>query len=152
MANSRLNLTYNDYASEGSQVSFRGEELTAGTFASQMAKQDNIVTAVEAVTLCLLVKDLRIATEDTLAAGGAASPQAQRELKWLVRMYDTTTGRAVSVQIPGADTSLLEAGSDRMDSTSAEYIALVAAIKDFHISVEGNAVEVIDIVLVGRNL
>jgi hypothetical protein len=152
MANSRLNLTYNDYAAEGSQVSFRGREMTAATFDGLMAEEDALVVAVEAATLCLLVKDLRIATESTPAAGGASSPQAQRELKWLVRMYDVETGRAVSVQIPGADTSLLEAGSDRMDPASAEYAALVAAIEAFHRSVEDNSVAVIDIVLVGRNL
>jgi hypothetical protein len=148
----RANLTYKDYNNEGSQTGFRGVLFTAANFDTQMGKIDTLQTAVEAVTLCNLVKSIIVASESNPGAGPSANPQAQRELKWLVRMYDTTTGRSCSVQIPGADTSLLLPNSDKMDPASAGYTNLVAAVEDYHLSIEGNAVEVIDIIMVGRNL
>jgi hypothetical protein len=149
---SRLNLTYHDYDDEVAQTSFRGVELTAANFDAQDALMNAVRDAVEAVSLGKLNKVGKIASEASPYSGPADSAQAQREMKWLVRMYDAVTGATVNVQIPCPDFSLLEENSNRMDPTSDEYIALVAAIEDFHLSVAENAVEVIDVILIGRNL
>ena len=152
MANARCNLTYKDYGNEGSQVSFRGDELTVGNFTAQMALMDDVVAGCEGISLCLLNKDIRVASEDSPGSGPAASPAAQRELKWFVQMTDDVTARPVSVSIPGADTSLLLPNSDRMDLTKAPSIAFVSAVEAYHQSIEGNAVKVLYVTLVGRTL
>jgi hypothetical protein len=152
MGFARLNMTYRDYDNEGAQVSFRGPEFTQLTFDQQVALQDDIVTAVEATSLGNLVRDIRIAKETSPGSGPSANSQAQREMKWLVRMVDDTTGRTVNVSIPCPDFSLLLPNSDKMDPASAAYVNLKAAVEAYHQSIEGNSVTVIDVVLVGRNL
>jgi len=152
MANSRLNLTYRDWNNEGSQAGFRGEALTAANFAGKMADLDALVVAVEAVTLCNLTKDIRVATETNPGAGPASDANAQRERKWLVTMFDVDSGIPVHVQIPGADASLLLPNSDQMDTATAEYVALKTNIEKYHLSIAGGAVEITDVVMVGRNL
>jgi hypothetical protein len=111
-----------------------------------------LVTAIEAVTIGLLVKKMVIASEAKPAAGAADSVQAQRERKWLIRAYDDTTGDPVHMSIPCADATLLAANSDKMDPTDPAYTALVNAFEAYHLSKEGNSVTVIEIVMVGRNL
>lgn len=152
MANARLNLTFHDYSGEKSLVSGRGVEMTAANFDAQVALQDALVAAIEAVSLGLLVKKAVVATEARPGSGPASSPSAQRELKWLIRMTDDTTGESVSLSVPCADTSLLLPNSDRMDPDSAEFLALKDALEGYHLSIGLSAVTVVDAILVGRNI
>lgn len=148
----RLNLTYQDYAKESAQVSFRGTELTAANFDAQNALMTSLVSAVEAVVIGNLNKDIRIASEDAPSPGPPSDKDAHRENKWLVRMFDDASGAAVSVSLPCADSQFLAPNSDEMDQSTQAYADLVDAIESYHLAISGQSVTVIGVTMVGRNL
>lgn len=148
MAVSRLNLTYLDRDNEAGQVGVWSAVLTAGNFTTQMGLADALVAAINDVTLMVLSKDSRIATETTFAPVLPTDPYAQRGIKWLVRARDAN-GNSVTFHIPGANLGL--AGildGENMDLASTEGAALVNAIEAFVKSNDGEAVTVQEIVYV----
>lgn len=148
----RLNYQIQDHSLEHSNASVRMPDLTAGNFAAQTALIDALVLAFDGVSIGTPSKDTRIASEIDIV-GVAPVPFAQRESKWLVRCQDVVTARPVNFEIPCADLALLEPGTDRMDVGQAAYIALLAAVEALPVqSVGNNAVVVVEVIFVGRNL
>lgn len=148
----RINYQFQDHSLEYSNASARMPDLTAGNFAAQTALIDALVLAFVGVSIGTPTKDTRIASETDIV-GVAPAAFAQRESKWLVRCADGVTARPCNFEIPCADLALLEAGTDRMDTGNAAYIALVAAVEALPVqSVAGNAVTVVEVIFVGRNL
>lgn len=150
---SKLNLTYYDFSKESSSVGIRMADVNAGNFAAQTGLADDIVDAIQAVTLTTKIKDQRIHAETEFAKIKPASPYAQREAKWLVKYADTVTPNGDgSFEIPGPDLTLLASSGDVMDLTSVEGAALVAALEAGMRSRAGNTITVTEIVHVGRNI
>lgn len=134
-----------------------GEKSTA-TFNVADAIGDAAITAViaalDGVTLGNR-QDAILANEtvkDAGTPGPAASPLAQREIKWLVRATDDVNGRNVQIELPTADLTLLVGGNDFLVLTDTEAAALVTALEANVLSVDDNAISVVSIQFVGRNI
>lgn len=148
-----FSVTYRDYANEASTVQVHTTEMSAANFDAEVAENDDILAALNGVSLGNNIKSAQTAIINRDNPTPAADPNAQRELKWLVRGYDVVTYQAWSIEVPCADLSLLDPNNiDRMDPTAPEYTALVSALEAGAMSVAGNAIAVNEIVLVGRNL
>lgn len=120
-----------DYSDEKSSWAVPVTTLTAANLVAQTALHDALIAAVADITLMSSVKEETVAKR-TLHAGAVPSDvHAQRENKWLVRYTGDANFKKYSVEIPGADLSLLSTApqTDFMDSASAEYIAFVAAFE-----------------------
>lgn len=144
-------ISYLDHSQEKSIAKIRTVDLTAANFDAQAVLHDAFFDAVEAAVLGTPARVTTVAS-DAILAGVGAPPFAQRENKWLVRSQDNDNGRASNFEIPCPDLDLLEAGTDRMDTSSAEYIALVAAIEAVALTIDENNLTVIEIIYVGRNI
>jgi hypothetical protein len=147
----KLDLTFVDYSGESSNVGIHFPTLDAANFAVQNGLMDDLVAAISGVSIGNLQKDSRKAVETKFAVGNAVNPFAQRELKWLVRMRDAN-GNPASFEIPAADLSLLSANTDKLDVTTAEGAALVAAINAGARSNDGEVLTFVEAVVVGRSI
>lgn len=147
----KLNLTYVDYSGETSTVGIHFPTLTAGNFAAQETLMDDLVTAINGVSLGNLQKDARHADEQKFAVSNAVNPFAQRELKWLVRCRDAN-GNPAGFEIPCADLALLSPNTDKLDITTPEGAALVAAINAGARSNDGEVLTFVEAVVVGRSI
>jgi len=148
---SRLVLTYLDHSLEKSTVQFRGVSMSAANFDAQVALATALQLTLADLTNATLHKQTRVASEAVIATGAPAAG-VQRENKWLVTYRDNVTGKKYRLEIPGADTTLLEEGTDRLAHTTAEYIAFKAAFEDYVVSEAGNAVVLEELIHVGRNI
>lgn len=91
---------------------------------------------------------------DTQASGAAAAKAGQREVKWRVSYSDDVDpiGNG-SFEIGGADLDLLGgAGSGDLDTSAGAGLALVTQIEAKLVSRLGNAITVVSIKHVGRNI
>lgn len=120
-----------DYSDEKSNWSVPITTLTAANLAAQTTLIDNLKTAVAAITLMDVNKNETVVVRDIHAGVLPTNPLAQRENKWLIRYVSDASQKKFSVEIPGADLSLLSTApqSDFMDSGSAEYAALKTAFE-----------------------
>lgn len=147
----RTTFTFKDFDSEQSSVAVWATTLTAGNLTAQMGLADDLRDAIDGVSIGSLTKDSRIASETKFAVAPPAVVWAQRETKWHVAMVETGTGNAVSFEIPCADLTLLQTGTNKMLITSGAGLALVTAIEAYVLSNDGVAVTVTEIVHVGRS-
>lgn len=154
MPSSRFAQTYVDYSNEKSTIDFAIRDMTAATIAAVLTELATLGTAIAALSSGVLVKS--IATQDASAfnATPPSDPNAQRERKWLVRYQDTVNFKYGQVEIPVAevDSTLLLPQSDRADLTATEWADFIAAFETTARSVDKNTVNVIEAILVGRNL
>lgn len=153
MAGSRLNLTFLDHSGESSRSFFQGASIGAANFDAQIALQDALETAVNAITLCTIHKRTRVASEVRLSAT-LPDAGANRESKWLVVYRDNVTLEPYRLEIPGADPALLQDNSDYMDLESVAGAAFKTAFEDYvkQGEVVDNAVTIEYVKMVGRNL
>jgi hypothetical protein len=154
MANARFSATFNDYNGEASTVSVRADLPLLNEVQMPLIETrfNSLLTAIGNVTLGVATKVSRTWKEENVAAPNsfAATADAQRERKWLVRYMDSEF-HVGSFEIPTADLSLLEANSERMDISAGAGAALVAAIEDVVVSPYLLPITVVEIVHVGRN-
>lgn len=148
---SKMNLTFVDYSGETSNVGVRFADLTAVTFTATNDLMDDLQAAIAGVSTGNLQKDSRIAAETRFSVSNPSNVWAQREIKWLVRCVDAN-GNAVTFEIPCADLTLLAPGTDKLDATSTEGAALVAAINAGARSNDGEVITFVEAVAVGRTL
>lgn len=148
----KLTVTYLDASNEFSNFGVNTPDLNAGNFNAVSAKMDALVTAVDGVTLGTKTRDARLAVTANFPAVLPNDQNAQRETKWLVRATDNVNGRAVTFEIPCADLSLLTPGTGNMNLASPAGAALVTAVEDLVLSIDGNPITVIAIKHVGRKL
>jgi hypothetical protein len=150
---SQLNYAFRDYADETSTVGVHVTEVTAANFDATVAAQAALLSAIEGVTLGNNFKGSMVANIVKDQPAPATDPASQRELKWMVRAFDAVTYDVVTIELPCADTDYLESSnSDKMDISTGNGATLVTQIEATCLSKNGNALEVIEIVLVGRAL
>lgn len=147
----KLTLTFVDYSGETSTVGIHFPTLTGGNFDTQNGLMNDLQDAIEGVSIGNLQKDTRLAVEQKFAVSNAVNPFAQRELKWLVRAVDAN-GNNVGFEIPCADLALLSPNTDKLDITTPEGAALVAAINAGARSNDGETVTFVEAVVVGRSI
>lgn len=150
---SKQTLSYIDHDGEASTVGLRLADASAGTFTALNTSMDTLVAAVDGVTLLNRTKDERSMSVAETTAALPANGFAQREIKWLVSYTDNVDPIGDgSFEIPGADLSLLVAGSEDMDVSGGAGAALVTALEANFKSRLGNAVSISKIIHVGRNI
>lgn len=132
-------------------MQFRGVSLAAANFDAQVTLANNLETALADLTLATMHKRTRVASEAVLSTS-APDPGVQRESKWLVTYRDNVTGKKYRLEIPGADTTLLEEGTDRLSHAAAEYTAFKTAFEAYVVSEAGNATVLEELIHVGRNI
>lgn len=151
---SKLQVTLHDYGtpSEKSTSEFRGVTLTAGNFDAQNTLMSNLVSALNGLTLGNIIKTQRVSNVvESPETQVGMSPFSQRETKWLVRYHDTTSGNKFTLEIPTADLALLDPdNSDKILMTGAEAQAFKTAFEAYHISPDGAAAVLDEILFVGR--
>ena len=152
MSESNFVVTVHDYDGEKSLTTFRNEEIDGDNIDEVEGLFSDLLDGLNGVSLGLVVKTGRLGKVTRPASGNAASYLAQRQNKWLVRMTDDVTGRPCSLSIAAPDLSLLVPNSNLMDISAGAGLALVSAVEAGHLSVEGNAVSVVVVVYVGRNV
>lgn len=148
----KLAVSFVDYSKENTTVNCWLPVYTAVNFVAQEALVATLVTAINGVTLLNQWRDQRAINIIATPKVFPADVNAQREKKWLVRSVDDVTGKPVNFEIGGADLALLSAASDVMIITAGAGLALVNAIEAVVTSDVGNAISVLDIVFVGRNI
>jgi len=154
MATSRFARTYIDYSAEKSTIDFRIREMTAATIAAVLTEAATLGSAIDALSGGTLVKSQLIQDSSNFAATPPVDPNAQRERKWLVRYQDTVNSKYGQVEIPVAEvnTDLLLPVSDIADFSDTVWTDFITAFELTARSVDGNTVNVVEAILVGRNL
>jgi len=80
------------------------------------------------------------------------NPQAQREVKLLVR-YVSSAARRGSFEIPAPNLTLIgQPGTDQVDTSVAEWINLVTAVQANCVDSYGDTIAITDGRIVGRSL
>lgn len=145
-------MTYRDYGTPGelSTVTIPIVDLNAENIVTQTAAVDALREAMEDImvvdgpdqrTLVAWVNDISVPTTNAFA---------QREIKWLVKYVDATTGAPHYLEIPCADLSLLDATlNDRIDMQDPLTLAFISAFEAV-VSVDGHSVTVENITYVSR--
>jgi len=95
--------------------------LTAGNFVAQTGLASALWTATLDITLGSQ-SGTRLLAASTVSAVVNTNPLAQRENKWLVRYHDTA-GTKFTVEIPTADLSLLDTGTEFLNLADGGPIA-----------------------------
>lgn len=149
---SRTTLKGKDYGKEVTRLGFDIVQLTAANFDAQITLVQTLQTAVTAVSYGAF-DGITVAALDTAVGPKATDVDAQRESKWRVRYDDDVQPEGNgSFEIGMADLSLLVADTGIMDVSAGAGATLVTAIEAAVVSRLGNAVTVIDIIHVGRNI
>lgn len=91
---------------------------------------------------------------ELVASQSAPQNASFREDKWLCRIEDDTTFKRYTFTVPTADPSTvtLIAGEDKIDLTVGAGLALKNAVEEFVLSPSGNAVTLVEVAYVGRNI
>lgn len=170
-AQSSYSLKYQDFSKEKSTVTYTGVQLDGANYNAQLVLAHNLRSATNNITLGAMI-------EETVVSERLASDQpvptdksCQRERKWLIAFKDVTQyhdfpltafpntgyGKKFTLDVPTADLELLPAGhSDVIDpgaaGLDAAITAYIAAFEAFQRSPYNGAVEITEIVAVGRNL
>lgn len=150
------NFRYADYNNEQSTVTYNIPEVTAATFDGIFGAGgvvQDLLTATDGISLGNMVY-----TSSVVQAGPGATPGpagsafAQRELKWFATYTDTVTGKLHHLEIPCPDLALLVPNTDLLNVAAGAGQAWVTAFETNARSPEGNAVQVVNVRVVGRNL
>lgn len=149
--------TFIDYGDEISSTLINLPVLDDTNIAATQTALLALESAIATLSLCGHIKTTRSGYIDNNARTGLGLPAtAQREVKFLFVLQDTVTLARSRVEVPGADPTLaglLIAGrGDEIDITQTTVAAFVTALEAVAVSNDGNAVEVVEGFLVGRNI
>lgn len=147
-----LKLSFWDYDKENSTVVVPFE-ISAANWVLGQDDLDDLRAAINGVTTCVNWKEERSQMIDLIPGTPPDDPTCHRELKWLVRMTEATSGRNLKMEIPGPEFTLLNpTNKGKMLITSGAGKTLVDQIELVYRSDRNLAVTVNEIELVGRNV
>jgi hypothetical protein len=154
---SPADVSYLDAGNEIGTTRFYGLTLTAANFDAQAALWATLLSAMDAVTLGVRVRDQY--NDETTYVGAQPVNGAAREIKLLVQLINDVTGRKFGFSIPTLDPTVpdyvinVNAKDAIQVDAPAAIAALVTAIEAFCVDplAEANAVSVIGLKVVGRN-
>lgn len=150
---SRAAITYNDHSGEKSVFRFRIVDLTPANVAATVGLVASLQAAINPIILGTVNKQTVQYSETQPDATLPTSEVARREDKWLVRYQDVTNGKKGSAEIPTPEVATHMLGNtDKADLNNTEISAFVTAFEAVVRSVDGNAVNVLEIEAVGRDL
>lgn len=142
-----------DYDNEVSGSRVNATALTAANFDAQGSLRAAYHAGIAGIVNGVLVTQ-QYGNFEHPAVGPAAAAATQRELKWRVDFHDNVTKKKYKIELPCADTSVLDA-NDRAHAAIGDagaVDAFVEAMEDYVLSDVGNAIIVDEITLVGRLL
>lgn len=146
-------LTYVDYSDEKSSFQFNFGAITAVSLPGFLTQFGAFRTATNAISLGTLVSDQWVGDATKYGNAPPTNPNAQRERKFLVTYEDTTTLALYRLEIPCADlTGRMIPDTDLVDLTNTQIAAWITAFEALCRSPEGNAVVVVRMQAVGRNI
>lgn len=148
-----VTLSFLDYDSEVTTTSLEGREVDNTTFDAINLEITAVRTAIEAISIGALRKEVRRMSTDFWVGTPPSDPQAQREEKWTVLYQDTVNFKKFSFEVGCADMLLLDATRrGYMNKTLAAYTNLKAALEAWMRSPYGNIITVYDVHHEGRDL
>ncbi len=141
-----------DYDGQKRQFSLPTPVITAANHDAQKTLHDDLVTAIEDVTLGTLdFKEFVGDRESIRPLILAAAFSAQVNIQWLVTYVDDVTGAAETFRMPCADitdTTLVLPNSHVWDPADAKWVTFIAEFEALVLSDAGNAVSVQSVVYV----
>lgn len=142
-------VSYRDYGKPGevSTVTFNTPDVNAGNIAAITTSADNLRLAMQAIMTEGSVEKRQLVAwvNDTKVA--PVNPFSQREIKWVVKYHDASSLNQYRLEIPQADLSKLDPdNTDKALLTDTDVAAFITQFEGFHISPEGNA-SVVDEIL-----
>jgi hypothetical protein len=123
---SEFGSTYLDYSNEKSRFRLFNQTITAANQAAQVSNINDLLDAIDAVTLGREVERRILLLSTQISAALPTSVHAQRESKWLARYHDNA-GRKFQTEIPCADLTQLATNSDFYDVTLGTFTTLQTA-------------------------
>ena len=161
MARSKSSFTVSqtDYDGEVTSTSVLTTQLTTANAAVELPKLATLKTAIDGISLGTVNKTVTVWETLPISAPGVrpSDQNAQRETKWLIRYYDTTTFREFSAEVGCADLSLLSENKNAINlldgqaPASGPFADFKTAFEACVSSPDGNAVKLIEAMHVGRN-
>lgn len=169
MAGEAYTLGVKDYSKENSSSTINVGGVTAVSLPGLLSDIDDYRAAVDAIIVGVIRYDSLTAFKSNLSTALPASPQAQRERKFLVTYTDNLPffddpvnaipnagfGKVFNFEIPTADfslTGLFPTNTDEVDLAQTQIAAFVTAFEALARSPYGGTVEVLAITGVGRSI
>lgn len=145
--------TVQDYSEEVSQFRFNFGAITAVSLPGFLTNFGALRGALENIILGTVQKEYWVGDSTVLDNTPPSNPGAQIELKFLVVYEGDTSKKKFRHEIPTPDTSIVIAGTDKVDLTDTNAAAYVTAFETIARSPDNDAetVTVLDMRLVGRN-
>lgn len=150
-----VSLTYVDRSGEGARVQFApsdalAEDITKVNLPANSVAA-NLIAALQSVSDGAIVR--RSMTTSVKLANTAAANEGQREERWLVVYQDNTTMALYSFEVPCRKANIKPPlGQDNVDLTVAPWTTFKSAVEAAVVSPDGNAITVLAVRLIGRNL
>lgn len=142
-----------DYNNEKSNLGLWVATLTAGNIVAQTTLINALQAAAQALVSGVLSKQKIVLSSTNIDGTIPNNSGAQRELKWLIRYHDASTGEKYTASLPTASVAYLASHSDMADPTVTQYSDFETAFNNVVASPnQANAVELESLQLVGRNL
>lgn len=145
--------TLMDYDEENSTVRVNATALNETNLAAQLVLQSNFGAAINDMSLGSL-QTIRYGNEVISNNEAPIETYAQRELKWRVDYRDAVTGDKFHFTIPCANLDLLDPNNRKQAfiGDGGDVDDFVAAAEAYVLSPNGNAIQILQIIAVGRNL
>lgn len=162
MANQgRAGYTLIDASNEKAVFSMNVGVVTGASLPGLLTNLGAFETAMDAVTLCNIYrKRLQVYDNPGTDPSIPSNQSAQRELRWLVHYHDSQAmfgaeannffGEKYTCEVPGADPSLLVAGTDLMNVAAGAGATFKTEFQDCFLAPSGGTLVVDYIELVGR--
>lgn len=139
-----------DYDGENSSVTVHAADLNAGNIATELTLQSNFGAALNNITLGSL-QTIRYGNGVDALSAAPSDVWAQRELKWFVQFRDTVNGEPGHFTVPTADATKLDPNNrgHAYIGDAGDVDAFITAAEAYVKSRDGNAIEILDITLIG---
>lgn len=144
-----------DYSDENSSSTIHVGDITAVSLPGFLTQFGALRTAIEGITLGVVSREQWVGDDTLLSSTPPSDPNAQREVKWLVRYTGDTSGKAYQLEIATAELAggHLLPNSDFADLAETDMAAFVTAFEDIARTPDDDTelVTVVSIQFVGRN-
>lgn len=141
-----------DFDGESASVQVHAADLNAGNIAAQLTAQSDFGAAINDMSMGSL-QTIRYGNSVVQLDSWPVDPWAQRELKWRVDYRDVVTGEPGHFTIPCANAALLSiTDRGKADFLNTDVQDFITAAEAYVLSKAGNAINIMQIVMVGRNL
>lgn len=157
MANGELKFTIRDNSAETGRVEIHTGAVTGASLPGLLTEIGTLRTAIDGLSIGVMAAEALSVFETKLSALSAASPLAQRGVKWTVGYADNQQffddpvnaipnagyNKIFTFTIPAADLTLLATGEEELDLTVNPALAFVTAFENTARSPYGGTVEVL---------